>query len=188
MRFVALFADYSAVATAHQQRAPGASVVPSDQSIDWALRAAHDETAHLAADDRRLDVALLRADAANSSLKLGVVARHYIDQLRLNAATSQTVRVQLWHVNDVAIDVLDHVDVPTHRLATDAERRRFSADELPLLLLDDAAARWHGFAIDDVVAIERDDADTGRCVVLHCVVERPAPRGQRVAHDIIATK
>jgi len=159
--------------------------VPSDRSIDWALHAAHAETEHLlaradGAGERRLDVVLLRADAAGSSFKLGVEARHYVDQLRLDATTSQTIRVQLWHIDDVAIDVLDHVDVPTHRLATDAERRRFAADELPLLLLDDPAARWHGFAIDDVVAIERVDADVGRSVVLHHVVERPAPRGQCV--------
>jgi len=181
VRFVALFADYGAV----ELRKPRLTVQPpsmrpTDRSVDMAIRQAHAETVVGGGDDtRRLEVVLLHAEKVDTKLTVGIDARFFIDHLRLNRERAKLVNCDLWHVCELHIDVLAHIDVPVHRLATKDECARFDAEDLPLMLLDDPVRRWHGFLIDDVVAIEFNDADVGRRLQLRRVVERPGPSLKR---------
>lgn len=147
--------------------------------IDVVVRMADMETADWAP-NRRIVVVLLRADTCSNSMtgpSLGADARFYIDHIRFDAETSAIIGLEMWHVHQLRVDVLAHQDVPHHRLASDAERQRFDVvRELPLMLLDDPVVQWLGFAIDDVVAIELDDADTGRIVQLRRIVSAPTQR------------
>ena len=177
VRFVALFADYNA----SELRKPRAdaqpvAVRPTDRSVDQVVMQAHAESQQ-PGEKRRLDVLLLHSEppSKKGQQSVGVDARFFIDHFRLNRKNASKINCDLWHLDQLFIDAVAHTDTPPHRLATRAERRHVDAALLPLLLIDDPMRRWHGFLIDDVVAVDLDDADTGRQLRLLRVAERAGP-------------
>jgi len=176
-QFVALFADFK-TDEVRRRRFGGTSVQPTAIAIDTRARIADFETQRYRL-QRRLVVVLLRADTCSNSMTaptLGADARFYMDHIRFDAEMSEIIGLEMWHVDQLRIDVLAHVDVPRHRIPTAEERKKYNVKYLPLMLLDDPVARWLGFSIDDVIAIDLEDADMGRSVQLRRIVSTPTQR------------
>lgn len=61
---------------------------------------------------------------------------------------------------------IDHILVPRHRLATDSEINNLTPDlKLPIILSTDIICRWHGFPLNSIIAIEREDGTYFRKLV-----------------------
>jgi len=127
-----------------------------------------------------VEATIRAADAATAEYaprQLVVLALHEHDvraDVRAFVDAANATRVmylELWHKRrQLGVNVLEHIDVPRHRLATSAESERYPHDQLPLLRVDDPVARWLGFRENDIVAVEHDDDDTGASVYLRRVV------------------
>jgi len=171
VRAVALFVDVPKADARTRRRVTLPPCAPSTWSLEAAVALADAETRSgfgaAAATRLQLVVLALHADAAATP---SASVRQYIDALRLEPTASAALVIEPWHARDLAFDPLTHIDVPRHRLATDAERARYRDEDLPLLRADDVCARWLGFREHDVVAIERFEAERGPSVYLRRVV------------------
>ena len=73
------------------------------------------------------------------------------------AQIDPSARKWFFSIDELMFDPTQHTAVPLHRKATAQEISKYSADKLPLLDSCDIIARWIGFSLGTIVAIEREE-------------------------------
>jgi DNA-directed RNA polymerase subunit H (RpoH/RPB5) len=77
---------------------------------------------------------------------------------------------KVFFADELKICPMDNILVPTHRLATEEEirnlhKRHILLNTLPIILISDKVARWYGWKVKTIIAIERPDGIYFRRVV-----------------------
>jgi DNA-directed RNA polymerase subunit H (RpoH/RPB5) len=166
LRAVALFADVGS--------RPETATPPTVASIRDAVHAADDDSVRVygaEASKLHLVVVLVHADGLH---RIRSDAQAVIDAVDLaddgDGTNAKSMYIEHWHTRQLAVNVPAHEYVPHHRFASDEERRRYPARQLPRIRLSDPMARWLGAREHDIVVEERDDPDTGRSLYFRRVV------------------
>lgn len=167
MRAVALFCDYTPLQAGNICDC----VQPTTAGVEAAMQAANAESIALCgsraqAARRRLRVLLLRADGGTSGWRHRAEVGYLLHMIKHDAVVRTSAEV--WHLDELQYNVLQHSRVPLHAAATPGEiatlKRVHGAnalEALPLLLDSDPVARWLGFEAGVVVRISRVDSRFG---------------------------
>jgi len=176
---VARFADFRAD-DVRRKRTDTATdcCVPGAAAISHCVAEA---VAATAGQERRLVVLML---FSSKQSKLSVIGREAIATLVAQMGGAARLRIEPWHIYDLAFDPVTHVDVPSQQLATDAERRAFDAADLPLMRSDDPIARWKGFEAGQIVRSDRQMPELGLQAYWRLVVDvDPLTADQAIEND-----